>query len=95
MNQADLQLNKADELGLLLAQIADLQTRADKIKDDMKDAASIGGLKVIEGELFKATYSESNTTLFDGKKFIKECGQAMYDKYTKTSARFSIRVTSR
>jgi hypothetical protein len=91
----DLKLNQADELGLLLAQIADLQVRADAIKDEMKDAASIGGPTVIEGELFKATYSESNATLFDGKKFIKECGQAMYDKYTKTSARFSIRVTSR
>lgn len=95
MNQADLQLNKADELGLLLAQIADLEARANKIKDDMKDAASKGGPVVFEGELFRATYSESNRSGFDGKKFIKECGQAMYDKYQKTSAIFSIRVTSR
>ena len=95
MNQADLQLNKADELGLLLAQIADLQARADEIKDSLKDAASAGGDKVVEGELFRATYSESNRTVFDSKRFIKEMGQQAYDAFTKTSAVFSIRVTSR
>lgn len=91
-----LQTNEVDELGALLAQIAELTARADAIKDAMKDEATLpGGAKVFEGALFKATHSESNVTLFDSKKFIKECGQAMYDKYTKTSARFSIRVTSR
>lgn len=91
----DLKLNQADELGLLLAQIADLQAKADEIKDSLKDAASAGGDKVVEGELFRATYSESNRTTFDSKAFIKEFGQDLYNKYTKVSAVFSIRVTSR
>jgi len=91
----DLKLNQADELGLLLAQIADLQAKADEIKDAMKDAASAGGDKVVEGELFRATYAESNRTTFDSKAFIKEFGQDLYNKYTKVSAVFSIRVTSR
>ena len=95
MNQADLKLNQADELGLLLAQIADLQAKADEIKDSLKDAASAGGDKVLEGELFRATYSESNRTVFDSKRFIKEVGQEAYDRFTKTTAVFSIRVTSR
>jgi hypothetical protein len=95
MNQADLKLNQADELGLLLAQIADLQAKADEIKDSLKDAASAGGDKVVEGELFRATYSESNRTTFDSKAFIKEFVQDHYNKYTKESAVFSIRVTSR
>ena len=91
----DLKLNQADELGLLLAQIADLQAKADEIKDTLKDAASAGGDKVVEGELFRATYSESNRTTFDSKAFIKEFGQDLYNTYTKVSAVFSIRVTSR
>jgi len=95
MNQADLKLNQADQLGLLLAQIADLQAQADQIKDALKDDASAGGAKVVEGELYKATYSESNRTTFDSKSFIKEFGQDLYNKYTKVSAVFSIRVTSR
>jgi hypothetical protein len=91
----DLKLNQADELGMLLAQIADLQAKADAIKDGIKDSASAGGPKVVEGELFRATYSESNRTTFDSKAFIKEMGQAAYDRFTKTSAVFSVRVTSR
>ena len=56
----DLNLNQIDELGMLLAQISDLQKKADKIKDGIKDVASAGGAKVVEGSLFKATYIESN-----------------------------------
>lgn len=95
MNQADLKLNQADELGLLLAQIADLQAQADAIKDAIKDSASAGGTKVVEGELYKATYSESNRTVFDSKAFIKQFGQDAYNAFTKTTAVFSVRVTSR
>ena len=56
----DLNLNQIDELGMLLAQISDLQKKADKIKDGIKDSASLGGAQVVEGALFKATYIESN-----------------------------------
>jgi len=95
MNQSDLQLNAADELGFLLAQIADLEARATKIKDEMKDAASKGGPKVIEGELYKATYSESNRETFDKAKFIKMFGEDNYKNFTKVSAVFTVKVTSR
>jgi len=43
----------------LLAQIADLTKQADAIEDAIKDSASAGGDKVVEGSLFKATYLES------------------------------------
>lgn len=91
----DLKLNQVDELGALLAQIADLQAQADAIKDAIKDSASNGGAKVVEGALFKATYTESNRSVFDSKKFIKQFGQEAYNLFTKTSAVFSVRVTSK
>jgi hypothetical protein len=91
----DLKLTSVDTLGALLAQIKDLTDQADAIKDAIKDSASAGGAKVVEGALFKATYSESNVTSFDKDAFIKEHGAAAYAKYGKTSARFTVKVTSR
>jgi hypothetical protein len=45
--------------------------------------------------LFKATYVEANRTVFDKDAFIKEFGADAYAKYTKTTAVFSVKVTSR
>ena len=95
MNANDITLTQVDQLGLLLAQIADLTTKADKIKDAIKDSASKGGPKVIEGNLFKATYIESDVTLFDKEKFIKAHGEEVYAQFTKVSARFSVKTTTR
>ena len=54
-----------DTLGALLAQIAALTKQADLIKDGIKDSASLGGDKVVEGDLFKATYIETNRSTVD------------------------------
>ena len=91
----DLALNTIDTLGALLAQIADLTKQADAIKDAIKDAANAGGPKVVEGALFKATYSESNRSTFDKDAFIAVHGAEAYKQFTKTSAIFSVKVTSR
>ena len=91
----DLKLNDVDRLGALLAEIADLQKQADAIKDAIKDAASAGGPKVIEGSLFKASYVETNRRTFNSIDFIQAYGQDVYDRFLKTSAVFSVRVTSR
>lgn len=88
-------MNDADVLGDLLAQIADLSAKADKIKDEMKEAASAGGDKVIEGAFYRATYIESNRSVFDKTAFIKAFGAEAYAKFTKTTAVFSVKVTSR
>jgi hypothetical protein len=61
----DLNINSVDTLGALLAQIKDLTDQADAIKDSIKDSASKGGDKVVEGALFKATYIESNRSSID------------------------------
>jgi hypothetical protein len=91
----DINFTSVDTLGSLLAQIADLTKQAEAIKDSIKESASNGGAKVVEGAIFKATYSDSNVTTFDKDKFIKEHGADVYAKFTKTSARFTVKVTSR
>lgn len=85
----------ADELGTLLAQIATLTKQAESIKDSMKDIASNGGATVFEGALFKATYTETDRTIFDKDAFIKNFGADTYAKFTKTTAVFSIKTTAR
>ena len=93
----DLQTNQVDELGMLLAQIKDLTTKADGIKDGIKDSASLGGAKVVEGAIFKATYIESNRSVVDYKKMLKDLGISAEKvaEYTSTTAVFSVKVTSR
>ena len=91
-----------DQLGLLLAQIADLTKQADAIKKQIKEAGADGeldlddkGVAFVEGALFRATYSEFNSTVFDKEKFIKTYGEAFYTMYTKQSASFQVRVKAR
>ena len=101
----DLNLNQVDTLGSLLAQIADLTEEAKVIKDAIKEMGVAGLLpkksngkkevQFLEGALFSATYSECDKTIFDSKKFIAEFGEETYKKYTKTTAVFSVKVTSR
>jgi len=87
----------ADQLGTLLAQIAELTKQADAIKDAMKDVASKGEAKVFEGALFKSTYCEANRTVVDYKALISEIGvsASIIAKHTSTTAVFSIKTTSR
>lgn len=89
--------SSVDNLGELLAQIADLTKQADAIKDSIKDNASAGGDKVVEGDLFKATYIESNRSVVDYKKLCADLGitAEQVATYTKTSAVFSVKVTSK
>ena len=93
-----LDLIQVDELGLLLAQIADLTAKADKIKDEMKDAATLpGGDKVFQGNLFKATVIESNRSVVDYKKMLSDLGISpeKVAQYTKVTAVFSVKTTAR
>jgi hypothetical protein len=88
--------NSIDELGVLLAQIADLTKRAEAIKDGLKDEATANGVKVFEGSLFKATFVESNRAVVDYKSLIKDHDlEGIVCEYTKTTAVFSIKTTAR
>jgi hypothetical protein len=124
MKSNDIQLTQVDTLGNLLAQIAELTKQADAIKDNIKDAASAGGAKVVEGNLFKATYIETNRSSIDWLGLVaSKVGVEIADKEdakdswkkvaiklgfdadkelptaiaanTKTTAVFSVKVTSR
>lgn len=86
----ELNEGSVDRLGMLLAQIADLTAEADAIKDAIKEEG-----KTIEGVFFKASYCEANRSVFDKETFIKACGLAAYESFQKTSAVFSVKVTSR
>jgi hypothetical protein len=97
MKANDISLTQVDVLGNLLAQIAELTKQADSIKDGIKDSASAGGDKVVEGNLFKATYIESNRSVVDNKALLAELGATAEQiaRHTKTTAVFSVKVTSR
>ena len=86
-----------DALGALLAQIKDLTDRADAIKDAIKNDASLTGDKTFEGDLFKATYVESNRSVVDSKALFAELGATpeQIARHTKVTAVFSVKVTSR
>lgn len=90
-------LNSADQLGTLLAQIAELTKQADSIKDAMKDTASASDIKVFEGSLFKCSYVEANRSVTDYKKMCADLGisDETIASYTKTTAVFSIKTTAR
>jgi hypothetical protein len=93
----DRTLTQVDELGLLLAQIANLTAQADAIKDHLKDVASAGGPTVFEGNIFKSTYIEANRSSVDWKALASEFNipADAIARYTKTTAVFSIKTTSK
>ena len=80
-----------DTLGALLAQIATLTKQADLIKDGIKDSASLGGDKVVSGDSFKATYSESNRSTVNTKALFAELG-ATPEQIARHTAACRLRV---
>jgi hypothetical protein len=93
----DLPLANVDQLGMLLAQIAELEAKADAIKDSLKDAATSGSGNVFEGNLFKATVVEANRRVTDWKAIAKVFNipdEVIIDN-TKVTAVFSVKTTSR
>jgi hypothetical protein len=97
MDTNNIPLTQIDELGLLLSQIAELTAKADKIKDAIKDAATAGGDKVIEGNLFKATVVEANRKVTDWKAIAKVCNipEDVIIANTSVTAVFSVKTTAR
>ncbi len=97
MNANDISLTQVDTLGLLLAQIAELTAKADAIKDSIKDAATAGGAKVVEGNLYKATVVEANRKVTDWKAIAKICNipEDVIIANTSITAVFSVKTTSR
>ena len=97
MNANDIALTQVDTLGFLLAQIAELTAKADAIKDQIKDSATAGGAKVVEGNLYKATVVEANRKVTDWKAIAKVCNipEDVIIANTSITAVFSVKTTSR
>ena len=89
----DAQLADLDKLGILLAQIAELEEQAEVIKNAFKNA----GEGKYEGKLYKAAVSLSQRNTVDYKSLVADLGISEHTlaKYTKTTASIAIRVTSR
>lgn len=89
--------NDVDTLGSLLKEIADLEARAKKIKDAIKDEASLTGQKVWDGEQFQVLYVESNVSTVDWKAISKELAipAKLIAKHTKTSARYTVKCEAK
>ena len=85
-----------DTLGAILANIAVLEAKADEIKARLKDEASLSGQKHFDGQLFRATYVESNRSTVDWKAIAKTLAipADLIAQHTKTSAVFSVKVTT-
>jgi hypothetical protein len=95
--ETTLTQSRIDELGELLAQIDTLTKKADKIKDDLKEEASLSGQRQFDGALFRATYTESNRSTVNWQAIVKKLAipeQVIIDN-TKTTAVYSVRVTSK
>jgi hypothetical protein len=92
-NQVSTELTNVDRLGLLLAQIADLEEQAEAIKNELKNGAE----GVVEGNLFKANVILSQRSTVDNKALYKALNVSddLLAKFTKTSAVISVKVTSR
>ena len=81
-----------DELGNLLAQIKTLTSKADAIKKDIKEEASLSGQKKFEGDDYVVTYVESNVSTIDWKAVAKALNipAELIAQHTKTSARYTV-----
>jgi hydroxymethylglutaryl-CoA reductase len=92
MQVLDLQITKVDQLGMLLAQIADLEAQAEVIKNELKQQEGY-----IEGNLYKACVTLSQRKTVDNKAVFAEANVPadLIEKHTKTSAVITLKVTSR
>ena len=93
INQVSTELTAVDRLGLLLAQIADLEEQAEAIKNELKSGAE----GVVEGNPFKANVILSQRSTVDNKAVYKALNVSddLLAKFTKTTAVITVKVTSR
>jgi hydroxymethylglutaryl-CoA reductase len=89
----NLKLEKVDTLGMLLAQIADLEAQAEVIKNELKNA----GEGHVEGNLYKGCVTLSQRTTVDSKAVFAEANipAELVAKHSKTTAIITLKVTAR
>jgi hypothetical protein len=84
---------QVDTLGLLLAQIADLEAKADLIKKDLKSQ----GQATYEGSMYKASVIVATRTNVDYKQVFAECAvpAEVIARNSKSQEVVSVKLTSR
>jgi hypothetical protein len=89
----DIKATQVDTLGLLLAQIAELEAKANLIKQDLKSQ----GQGSYEGSMFKATVIVSNRSNVDFKQVFAECSvpAEIIARNTKLQEVSTVKLTSR
>jgi cell division ATPase FtsA len=92
MQVLDIQITEVDQLGMLLAQIADLEAQAEAIKSKLKQNEGS-----IEGNLYKACVTLSQRKTVDNKAVFAEANipADLIAKHTKTTAVITLKVTAR
>jgi hypothetical protein len=92
MQVLDIQLTKVDQLGMLLAQIADLEAQAELLKSELKQNEG-----VVEGNLYKSCVTLSQRKTVDNKAVFAEANVPadLIAKHTKTTAVITLKVTAR
>ena len=85
-----------DTLGAILANIAVLEARAEEIKKALKEEASLSGQHHFDGQIFRATYVESNRSTVDWKALAKKFAipAEAIAAHTKTTAVYSVKVSA-
>jgi hypothetical protein len=85
-----------DTLGAILANIAALEARAEEIKKALKEEASLSGQKHFDGQLFRATYVESNRSSVDWKAITAKLAipADLIAAHTKTTAVYTVKVST-
>lgn len=84
---------QVDTLGLLLAQIAELESKASAIKQSLKE----DGAGVYEGSMFKANVIVANRSTVDFKQVFAECSvpAEVIARNTKAQEIVTVKLTSR
>jgi len=92
MQVLDIQITEVDQLGMLLAQIADLEAQAEQIKNKLKQNEGS-----IEGNLYKSCVTLSQRKTVDNKAVFAEANipTDLIAKHTKTTAVITLKVTAR
>lgn len=92
MQVLDIQITKVDQLGMLLAQIAELEAQAETIKNELKQQEGH-----IEGSLYKACVTLSQRATVDNKAVFKAANvpAELIAAHTKTTAVITLKVTAR
>ena len=87
------EINKIDELGYLMAQIADLEAKAELLKNEIKNQ----GEGHYEGKLFKACVTLSQRNTVDHKAVYKAFNVPadFLAQHTKSTAVITLKLTGR